>query len=104
MILCILKVIYNFIYILKVHSIKQAVQNLVRCHILQCLIGLYAVYHCSIKWMLGLYELMICLLMSHEMDARLRPNKKKISVFRVTRPYLDLLVKSRILFRFLEKI
>ena len=29
---------------------------------------------------------------------------KKILVFRVTRPYLNLLVKPRIFFRFLEKI
>ena len=32
-----------------------------------------------------------------------RPNKK-ISVFRVTRPYLNLLVKPRIFFRFSGKI
>ena len=32
-----------------------------------------------------------------------RPNKKKMCLFRVTRPYLNLLVKARILSGFLEK-
>ena len=34
----------------------------------------------------------------------IRPNKKKIPVFRVTRPYLNLLVKPRLFSGFLERI
>ena len=34
---------------------------------------------------------------------KLGPNKKKIPVFRVTRPYLNLLVKPRIFFSFSGK-
>ena len=39
-----------------------------------------------------------------ELKEHIRPNKKKIPVFRVTRTYLKILVKPRIFLGFLEEI
>ena len=36
-------------------------------------------------------------------EVKVRPNKKKMPVFKVTRPYLNLLVKPRFFFRFAGK-
>ena len=86
----------------------------IRHHIVQSLIRVCTVYLNPIKRMAGLYGLnkphtaMYCNFRNFHLNfMKIKPSRiwqnKKLLVFRVTRPYLNLLVKHRIFSGFLEK-